>query len=393
MGPAQDAATMPMIHFEKIWKVYGMLPVISDLDLQVRDGEFMVFVGPSGCGKTTTLRMLAGLETPTYGRIRLDDDDITLLPPGRRDIAMVFQSYALYPHMTVAKNLAFGPSVRREPAAEVAERVKRVAALVGLDSLLHRRPSELSGGQRQRVALGRAMIRQPRLFLLDEPLSNLDAGLRTHMRAEIAELQRRIGVTTVYVTHDQVEAMTMGHRIAVFSHGRILQVDTPAQLYRAPANKFVGTFIGSPKMNILPAQLARAGERIEVLCLDTRFSVPARHITGGALPSGVELGVRPDDIHWTKDAPSRCTEKIGGVVNAIETTGSETFVLVDVEGTEVNARFPSFAPVRLGQTVDLVFDPIDLHFFDAETGNTLRVDPPGSPDHAAPASSNPAYAT
>ncbi len=374
---------MPMIHFEKIWKVFGKLPVISDLDLEVRDGEFMVFVGPSGCGKTTTLRMLAGLETPTYGRIRLDDDDITLLPPGRRDIAMVFQSYALYPHMTVEKNLAFGPSVRREPSAEVAERVKRVAALVGLEPLLHRRPSELSGGQRQRVALGRAMIRQPKIFLLDEPLSNLDAGLRTHMRSEISELQRRIGVTTVYVTHDQVEAMTMGHRIAVFNQGRILQVDTPAQLYRAPTNKFVGTFIGSPKMNILPAELARSGDRIDVLCLGTRFSVPARHITGGALPDAVELGLRPDDIHWTKDAPSRCTEKIVGVVNAIETTGSETFVLVDAKGIEVNSKFPSFAPIRIGQTVDLVFDPTDLHFFDAETGNTLRVDPPGVAEASA----------
>ena len=375
---------MPMIHFEKIWKVFGKLSVISDLDLEVRDGEFMVFVGPSGCGKTTTLRMLAGLETPTYGRIRLDDDDITLLPPGRRDIAMVFQSYALYPHMTVEKNLAFGPSVRREPSGEVADRVKRVASLVGLEPLLHRRPSELSGGQRQRVALGRAMIRQPKIFLLDEPLSNLDAGLRTHMRSEISELQRRIGVTTVYVTHDQVEAMTMGHRIAVFNQGHILQVDTPEQLYRAPTNKFVGTFIGSPKMNILPAELARAGDRIDVLCLGTRFSIPARHITEGTLPDAVELGLRPDDIHWTKDAPSRCTEKIVGVVNAIETTGSETFVLVGSKGIEVNSKFPSFAPIHIGQSVDLVFDPTDLHFFDAETGNTLRVDPPGIAEASAP---------
>jgi multiple sugar transport system ATP-binding protein len=373
-----------MIRFEKIWKIYGSYPVIHDLDLEVRDGEFMVFVGPSGCGKTTTLKMLAGLEMPSYGRIWLDDKDITLLPPGQRDVAMVFQSYALYPHMTVEKNLAFGPSVRGEPKAEIAERVKRVAALVGLESLLRRRPNELSGGQRQRVALGRAMIRQPRIFLLDEPLSNLDAGLRARMRIEIAELQRRVGVTTVYVTHDQVEAMTMGHRIAVFNQGRILQVDKPSQLYRAPANKFVGTFIGSPKMNILPAQLMRGGDSIDVLCLGTRFSVAARHMTSGDLPSAVELGIRPDDIHWTKDAPSRCSEKIEGVVSGLETTGSETFVLVNVRGTEVNSKFPSFAPIQIGQTVDLVFDPVDLHFFDAEAGNTLRVDPPGLQDQSEP---------
>jgi multiple sugar transport system ATP-binding protein len=366
-----------MIRFEKVWKIYGAYLAIQALELEVRDGEFMVFVGPSGCGKTTTLKMLAGLELPSYGRIWLDDKDITLLPPGQRDVAMVFQSYALYPHMTVERNLAFGPSVRGEPKAEIVDRVKRVASLVGLESLLRRRPDELSGGQRQRVALGRALIRQPRIFLLDEPLSNLDAGLRTRMRTEIAELQRRVGVTTVYVTHDQVEAMTMGHRIAVFNQGRILQVDKPAQLYRAPANKFVGTFIGSPKMNILPAQLMRGGESIDVQCLGTRFTVPARHITDCDLPSEVELGVRPDDIHWTKDAPSRCTEKIEGVVTGLETTGSETFVLVNVRATEVNSKFPSFAPIRIGQTVDLVFDPVDLHFFDAKTGNTLRVDPPG----------------
>jgi multiple sugar transport system ATP-binding protein len=376
-----------MIRFDKIWKLFGNYPAIENLELEVRDGEFMVFVGPSGCGKTTTLKMLAGLELPSYGRIWLDDKDITLLPPGQRDVAMVFQSYALYPHMTVERNLAFGPRVRGEPKAEVEERVKRVASLVGLESLLRRRPDELSGGQRQRVALGRAMIRQPRIFLLDEPLSNLDAGLRTRMRTEIAELQRRVGVTTVYVTHDQVEAMTMGHRIAVFNHGRILQVDKPSQLYRAPANKFVGTFIGSPKMNILPAQLLRSGDWIDVQCLGTRFSVAARLMTGSDLPSEVELGIRPDDIHWTKDAPSRCTQKIEGVVGGLETTGSETFVLVKVRGTEINSKFPSFAPIHIGQTVDLVFDPVDLHFFDIKVGNTLRVDQPrlqeGSEPHPA----------
>ncbi|TGP50812.1 ABC transporter ATP-binding protein [bacterium M00.F.Ca.ET.230.01.1.1] len=371
-----------MIRFENVWKVYGNYAAIYDLQLEVRDGEFMVFVGPSGCGKTTTLKMLAGLELPSFGRIWSDDKDITLLPSGQRDVAMVFQSYALYPHMTVERNLAFGPTVRGEPKAEIADRVKHVASLVGLETLLRRRPDELSGGQRQRVALGRAMIRQPRIFLLDEPLSNLDAGLRTRMRTEIAELQRRIGVTTVYVTHDQVEAMTMGHRIAVFNQGRILQVDTPANLYRAPANKFVGTFIGSPKMNILPAALSATGGAVDVKCLGTEFSVPGQYLAGKDLPSSVELGIRPDDIHWTKDAPSRCTQKMQGIVSGVETTGSETFVLVNVRGTEVNSKFPSFAPIRIGQTVDLVFDPVDLHFFDAVTGNTLRKDLPGQSERS-----------
>jgi multiple sugar transport system ATP-binding protein len=243
---------------------------------------------------------------------------------------------------------------------------------VGLDGLLERKPSELSGGQRQRVALARALIREPRIFLLDEPLSNLDAGLRTHMRAEIGDLQRRLGVTTVYVTHDQVEAMTMGHRIAVFNQGRILQVDTPSQLYRNPANKFVGTFIGSPRMNIVSATMTQEGGRAQIASMGATFSVDQGRIAGDAASRKLELGLRPDDLHWTKDAPSRCTEKVVGVVRAVETTGSETFVLLDIEGTELNARFPSFAPIAIGQRAELVFDTEDLHFFDPETGDTLR---------------------
>jgi multiple sugar transport system ATP-binding protein len=362
---------MPQIRFENVWKVFGEHPVIHDLNLEVEDGEFMVFVGQSGCGKTTTLRMLAGLEAPTFGKIFLGDKDITTVPAGDRDVAMVFQSYALYPHMTVRRNLSFGPKIRREERKEVEQRVQQVADLLRLSGLLDRYPKQLSGGQRQRIALGRAMIRQPKLFLLDEPLSNLDAGLRTHMRAEIGELQRRIGVTTVYVTHDQVEAMTMGHRIAVFHQGRILQVDTPERLYSAPANKFVATFIGSPTMNIIPARAARVGEQVEVNSLGARFLVSARRFSAGAIPGNVEVGLRPDDLHWTKDAPSRCTQLVRGRVTSKETTGSETFVDVDVDGVSVNTRFPSFAQINLGETVDLVFDVADLHFFSVESGNTL----------------------
>ncbi len=365
---------MTSVSFENVWKQFGTYTAIEDLNLEIKDGEFMVFVGPSGCGKTTTLRMLAGLETPTYGQIRLGTEDVTLTPPGRRNVSMVFQSYALYPHMTVKQNLAFGPEVRRESKSDISASIDRVAGLVGLQTLLNRYPSELSGGQRQRVALARSMIRRPRIFLLDEPLSNLDASLRTHMRTEIAELQRQLGVTAVYVTHDQVEAMTMGHRIAIFDHGRILQVATPAELYRAPVNKTVGMFIGSPRMNILPATVSLDADVVKVRCFGTSFAMEGHRFARERLSGPIELGVRPDEIQWVKDAPSRCTEKITGVVKSLETTGSDTFVLVDVEGTEVNSKFPSFAPVKRGDSVDLVFDPADLHFFDAETGASLKVE-------------------
>ena len=364
---------MTSVTFANVWKQFGIHTAIADLNLEIKDGEFMVFVGPSGCGKTTTLRMLAGLETPTYGNILLGNEDVTLTAPGRRNISMVFQSYALYPHMTVRQNLAFGPEIRHENKTDIAAGIDRVASLVGLQTLLNRFPSELSGGQRQRVALARSMIRRPRIFLLDEPLSNLDASLRTHMRIEIAELQRQLGVTAVYVTHDQVEAMTMGHRIAVFDHGRILQVATPAELYRAPANKVVGMFIGSPRMNILPADVSVTGDTVNVRCFGTTFSMDSCNFAKDRLTNKVELGIRPDEIQWVKDAPSRCTEKITGIVTSLETTGSDTFVLVDVQGTEVNSKFPSFAPVKRGDSVDLIFDPADLHFFDSETGTNIKV--------------------
>jgi multiple sugar transport system ATP-binding protein len=364
---------MSTVKFENVWKTYDDYVAIPGLNLEIEDGEFLVLVGPSGCGKTTTLRMLAGLTTPTYGRILIDDRDVTLTPPGRRDIAMVFQSYALYPHMTVRKNLAFGPNVRGEKRAVTTEHVNRVAGLVGLESMLDRKPGELSGGQRQRVALARALIREPRLFLLDEPLSNLDASLRTQMRAEIAALQRRLGVTTVYVTHDQVEAMTMGHRIAVFNQGRILQIASPAELYRCPANKFVATFIGSPKMNIVRAKVALRGGAVLVRTLDTTLQLPRADMLHDIPSSGaVELGIRPDDLHWTKDAPSRCTEKIQGIVTIIETTGAESFVVVKIDDQDVNTKFPSFADISIGQEVTLLFDPNDLHFFDPVSGDALR---------------------
>jgi multiple sugar transport system ATP-binding protein len=367
---------MPTVKFENVWKIYDEFVAVPELNLEIEDGEFLVLVGPSGCGKTTTLRMLAGLTMPSHGRILIGDRDVTLLPPGQRDIAMVFQSYALYPHMNVRKNLGFGPHVRGGKKADIEEQVRRVAGLVGLEHMLDRKPGELSGGQRQRVALARALIREPRLFLLDEPLSNLDASLRTQMRAEIAALQRRLGITTVYVTHDQVEAMTMGHRIAVFNQGRILQIASPAELYRTPSNKFVGTFIGSPKMNIVAAEFEADGPAVIVRTLGTKVRLPRASLSAETIPVGaVEMGIRPDDLHWVTDAPSRCTEAVTGVVVAVETTGAESFVAVEIEKQEVNTKFPSFADVRIGQQVTLVFDANDVHFFDRESGDSLRKAP------------------
>src|SRR5579871_1396486 len=247
---------MAKITMNGVYKLFGDVRAVDDVSLEVADGEFLVLVGPSGCGKTTSLRMIAGFERPTYGEIAIGDRVVNRVPPKDRNLAMVFQSYALYPHMTVGKNLSFGMRVRREPRAEINRRVREVAETLGLQELLARKPSQLSGGQRQRVALGRALLREPRAFLMDEPLSNLDAALRIQMRVELSRLHDRFGVTTVYVTHDQVEAMTMGDRIAVMNLGKLQQCDTPERLYERPANLFVAGFIGAPKMNLVAGRLA-----------------------------------------------------------------------------------------------------------------------------------------
>lgn len=372
---------MTKVRFERVSKVFGDHVAVKELNFEVNDGEFLVMVGPSGCGKTTTLRMLAGLETPSYGRIWVDEREITLTPPGQRGVAMVFQSYALYPHMSVYKNLAFGMEVRGEPKNGRAQRVKKVADMLGLGNLLDRKPSALSGGQRQRIALGRAMIHEPKLFLLDEPLSNLDAALRIQMRFEISEMQRRLGVPTVYVTHDQVEAMTMGHRIAVFSHGRMVQIGTPEQLYNNPEDKEVALFIGSPRMNIVPGQIGRQGSQASVRFMGTEAALTdeqSRGLSVGRI-ANVEVGLRPQEFHWLQDAPSRCVGRVKGIVLNVEPTGAETFVTVSVGAATVNTRFPSFAPVRANEPVELAFDPGDLHLFDPESGRSLRAVPgPGT---------------
>jgi multiple sugar transport system ATP-binding protein len=367
---------MSSVRFENVSKVFGNLIAVRDLNFEIKEGEFVVFLGPSGCGKTTTLRMLAGLEMPSYGRIWIGDRDVTLEAPGRRDISMVFQSYALFPHMTVYKNLAFGPEVRGNPKSSIGERVRAVAAILHLDKLLDRYPHELSGGQRQRIALGRTMIRQPKIFLLDEPLSNLDAALRVSMRSGILELQKRLKVTTVYVTHDQVEAMTMGDRIAVFREGIILQFDTPKRLYQRPTNTFVASFVGSPKMNLVPGVLDVVPPRAMLRYADASLSFGADRLVETHFQRNheVTVGIRPQDLHWRKDAPSRCTHSLRGLISSIETTGPETYVTTEIAELPIVCRFPRFAGINLGQAVELAMDPLDVYLFDRKSGRNLLAD-------------------
>jgi multiple sugar transport system ATP-binding protein len=363
---------MAKVTISNVWKFFGELPIVKNLSLEAEDGEFLVLVGASGCGKSTTLRMLAGLETPTYGSIHIGDDDVTLKSPGDRDIAMVFQSYALYPHMSVYKNLAFGPRSRREPKSEVHDRVMTVAETLGLTDYLDRPPAKLSGGQRQRVALGRVMIRSPRLSLLDEPLSNLDAAMRVQMRTELVRLQKELNVTSVYVTHDQVEAMSMGDRIAVLDQGVLLQVDTPARLYDHPANEFVATFIGSPKMNVVDGTLGAGSGARDLQCFGTTISINETNcelrVDPGTVP--VRVGIRPHDIFWANEAPSRCTAVIDVDVEMVELTGAEAFAVAHPIGTNLTLeiRVPRTLVDAAGTRLTVAFDPRDLHLFDPESG-------------------------
>ncbi len=365
------------VRFEEVWKLFGEdNAAVANLNLHISEGEFLVLVGPSGCGKTTSLRMLAGLERPTFGRIWFGDRDVTALSPGERDVAMVFQSYALYPNMTVYRNLAFGPTVRGESKKDLRRRVDEVAEVLGIGALLSRRPNELSGGQRQRVALGRALLRESQLFLLDEPLSNLDAALRVQMRAELIRLHKRLTqTTTVYVTHDQIEALTMGDRVAVLKDGDVMQCDTPSGLYENPANRFVAAFIGSPKMNLLSGEfedgeqrstLTLLGEEVELHPLQAKA---LRDSGGGRTPV---VGIRPADLRPPADvAGTTHTARLRAVVDVVEHSGSEIFVTVRVQDQLVLARFPRTIIPAAGDHVELVFNPSHLYFFDAQSGERL----------------------
>jgi multiple sugar transport system ATP-binding protein len=367
------------VKFEGVHKLFGAETAVEDLNLTVDAGEFMVLVGPSGCGKTTTLRMLAGLERPSYGRILIGDKLVNNVPPRFRDVAMVFQSYALYPHMNVFDNLAFGMRARGAAGTLVDQRVKETAEVLGLGQLLKRRPSELSGGQRQRVALGRALIRQPQVFLMDEPLSNLDAGLRVQMRAELSRLHDRFRVTTMYVTHDQVEAMTMGDRIAVMNSGRLQQVDAPETLYDNPANLFVAGFIGSPRMNFVPGQITTTESKTAVRFLGVKAALASSsRLIGDASDGQVTVGIRPEDLMWRPAAGPDSTLTLGSEVDVVEPMGHEAYVTALCAGETVTSRFPPRSGVRIHERVELALNPARLHLFDAGSGVSILQRPVAS---------------
>ena len=357
---------MASIKYDNAQRMYpgADRPAVNDLNLEIEDGEFLVLVGPSGCGKSTSLRMLAGLEEVTNGRIFIGDRDVTHLPPKERDIAMVFQNYALYPHMTVADNMAFSLKMAKVPKEERMERVKEAAKLLDLEPYLERKPKALSGGQRQRVAMGRAIVRQPQVFCMDEPLSNLDAKLRVSTRTQIAALQQRLGVTTVYVTHDQVEAMTMGDRVAVLKDGDLMQVDTPLNLYDKPANLFVAGFIGSPAMNLLQAHNADGHAKLG----DIEVPIDREAATKGH--GDITVGVRPENWRIVGEG-----EGIPVKVTVVEELGADAFVYgtSGAEGTPDNViiRIDARRNHHKGETLYVTTDPQHVHVFDTDTGQRL----------------------
>ena len=368
---------MSGVNFEKVVKVYDNgIKVVHGIDLEIRRGEFVVFVGPSGCGKSTLMRMVAGLEAISGGTISIEGRVVNDLPPRERDIAMVFQDYALYPHKNVFDNLAFGLKLRKFPAADIDKRVKEAAAILKIDHLLDRKPRALSGGQRQRVAMGRAIVRQPKLFLFDEPLSNLDALLRSEMRTEIKKLHQRIGATTIYVTHDQVEAMTLAERIVVLSGGNIMQVGTPDEIYNRPVSKFVAGFTGSPPMNFLTATIAMNEGRACVALGNSaqRLRIPAQQdYYGTLLNRAVTFGIRPEDIGVERTGENDV--RLDARVVVVEPLGAETLVTLACEGGELIGRLPANVLFKPDQSTGVWVKMDKFHLFDAASGSVLR--PPG----------------
>jgi multiple sugar transport system ATP-binding protein len=402
---------MAEITFDNVSKTYGDgFLAVSDLNLDVQDGEFVVFVGPSGCGKTTALRMIAGLEEVSEGDIRIGDRVVNNLPPGKRDVAMVFQNYALYPHMTVAENIGFALKLRKVPKAEARKRIAETAEIIGLTDHLDRKPRQLSGGQRQRVAMGRAIVREPQVFLMDEPLSNLDAKLRVQMRAEILRIQRQLSVTTVYVTHDQVEAMTMGDRVAVLRRGVLQQFEAPQRLYLQPANMFVASFIGSPAMNMLEAKLERDGDGLVCRVGSATLKLPAsvlsaRPALAGYAGRSIAVGIRPEALDHAGRMNGDDGGRLRGIVRVVEALGPEQLAHVEVEAKPVLAeevieglvdmeqadelaeilpdpegdqstliaRLNASASVRPEDVIELSVDLPKLHFFELESGATIGV--------------------
>jgi multiple sugar transport system ATP-binding protein len=364
------------VSYRHVTKRWGDVEAVKDLTIDIPDGEFLVFVGPSGCGKSTSLRMLAGLEEISEGDIMIGDRIVNNVAPKDRDIAMVFQSYALYPHMTVYDNMAFGLRLRRTPKQVINERVRETAASLGIEQLLDRRPRQLSGGQRQRVAVGRAIVREPAVFLLDEPLSNLDAKLRVEARTFISKLHQRLGTTFIYVTHDQVEAMTMGQRICVLNAGRLMQIDSPTNLYDHPANVFVAGFIGSPSMNFFDnAILKEEGGKMTVDFGSFQAEVPESRYDQYRqyLGKKVVFGIRPENIsHADFVAPGIVPSRIQANVDVVEEMGHEKILYLEEGGKTFLARIDPRAEVHVGQRIALVLNMAVMHLFDAETEQALQ---------------------
>ena len=361
---------MANVHFEGVTKRFGDVAAVNNLTLEVADKEFLVLVGPSGCGKTTALRMLAGLEETTEGTVSIGSRVVNDVPPKDRDIAMVFQSYALYPHMSVYDNMAFGLKLRKVPKADIKERVGRAAKTLGIEMLLDRKPKQLSGGQRQRVAVGRAIVREPSVFLFDEPLSNLDAKLRVQTRAEISKLHQQLQTTFIYVTHDQVEAMTMATRIAVMKDGVLQQCDTPQAVYSTPANIFVAGFIGSPSMNFFEGTLEDSNGQLVLNSKAFRIQIPEskRKAYGGYSGKSITLGIRPEDIHDAQFVPPDVqSAHISAKVDITEMMGNEIYVYLISGGTSFVARLDPRTSARVGGDVKLAVNTANLHLFDRTT--------------------------
>ncbi len=378
---------MAGLSLKHIYKKYpGGYVAVTDVNLEIRDKEFIILVGPSGCGKSTTLRMIAGLEEISEGELYIGDKLVNDIAPKDRDIAMVFQNYALYPHMTVAENMAFGLKLRKVPQDEIQKKVVEAARILDLSHLLDRKPKAMSGGQRQRVALGRAIVRSPKVFLLDEPLSNLDAKLRAQMRTEISKLHKKLGTTFIYVTHDQTEAMTMGDRIVVMKDGFIQQVDTPQVLYEAPANKFVAGFLGSPQMNFIDAVLRRNeygqycvefGSNDNRNARGTRFTIVVPESKSVAdlakyVDREVTLGIRPESVH---DEPAYLATAKTGIIDCnveiTEMMGAETYLYLSCEGIPITARVQPSSTAKPGENIKVGLDPNRIHLFDKETERTI----------------------
>jgi multiple sugar transport system ATP-binding protein len=366
---------MASVTYDHVYKRFDEVVAVKDLNLEVEDKEFLVLVGPSGCGKSTALRLLAGLEDLSEGTLKIADRVVNDVAPKDRDIAMVFQSYALYPHMSVYDNMAFGLKLRNYPKDQINARVNNAAEILGITTLLDRKPRQLSGGQRQRVALGRAIVRDPQVFLLDEPLSNLDAKLRVQTRAEITKLHQRLETTFIYVTHDQVEAMTMASRIAVMNHGVLMQVDSPQNLYDRPNNLFVAGFIGSPAMNLFNAELTKAGDNILVKTVNFSVKVPEeRHAAlKGHLGKSVIFGLRPEDIHDPNFAPPRIiAQNVDAVVDLTELMGNEIFLFLKSGTDDYVARVDPRTSYKMGGSVTMAFNMDNMHIFDKETEQVIR---------------------